>query len=269
MLNHLQKLVETAKETYSRWKRWVSLDEQESFKEHLRTLKLLGPKLVSRKADFTQARIKKDTEILALTGNAFNYPSPAIRLRPTALPKFTGNKRDYRWKKHWETLQKQGEPTGSSEVKKVQLLDSLEDKITQDLRLTSYNTVEDVFLVPENRFGNQTTIASKIVEELKRIPPVKGYQPRKIVELFEAVEKALQDLSDLGDTSTIKSPLMSKSIETKLPESLKKEWLVYAADKKNSVAPEKQFDSLLSFIKEHESIYKQHEQLRDEEPSRK
>lgn len=149
------------------------------------------------------------------------------------------------------------------------MLDSLEDKITQDLRLTSYNTVEDVFLVPENRFGNQTTIASKIVEELKRIPPVKGYQPRKIVELFEAVEKALQDLSDLGDTGTIKSPLMSKSIETKLPESLKKEWLVYAADKKNSVAPEKQFDSLLSFIKEHESIYKQHEQLRDEEPSRK
>lgn len=65
MLNHLQKLVETAKETYSRWKRWVPLDEQESFQKHLRTLELLVPKLVSRKADFIQARIKKDAEGLA------------------------------------------------------------------------------------------------------------------------------------------------------------------------------------------------------------
>ena len=270
MLNHLQKLMETAKETYSRWKRWVPLDEQESFQERLKTLELLVPKLVARKANFIQARIKKDTEGLILTGNAFSYPSPAIRLKPTALPKFTGNKRDFhRWKKDWEALQKQGEPTGSSEVKKAQLLDSLEDKIRRDLRLTSYNTAEDIFQVLENRFGNRTTIAIEIVEELQRIPPVKAYQPRNIVELIQAVEKALQDLSDLGDTGAIKNPLMTKSIETKLPETLKKEWLVYVADKKNPVALEKRFDSLLSFLKEQESIYEQLEQLRDEEPSRK
>ena len=75
----------------------------------------------------------------------------------------------------------QGEPTGSSEVKRVQLLDSLEDKITRDLHLTSYNTAEDIFRVLENQFGNRTTIAIEIVEELQRIPPVKGYQPHKIL----------------------------------------------------------------------------------------
>lgn len=83
------------------------------------------------------------------------------------------------------------------------------------------------------------------------------------------MEKALKDLSDLGDTGAIKNPLMTKSIETKHPETLKKEWLVYVADKRNAVAPEKRFDSLLSFLKEQESIYEQLEQLRDEEPSRK
>ena len=107
------------------------------------------------------------------------------------------------------------------------------------------------------------------MEELQRIPPVKAYQARKIVELIQAVEKALQDLSDLGDTGAIKNPLMTKSIETKLPETLKKEWLVYVADKKNPVALEKRFDSLLSFLKEQESIYEQLEPLRDEGPSRK
>lgn len=44
------------------------------------------------------------------------------------------------------------------------------------------------------------------------------------------VQKALQDLSDLGDTGAIKNPLVTKLIESKLPEILKKEWLVHMAD---------------------------------------
>ncbi|XP_035812328.1 uncharacterized protein LOC118471497 [Amphiprion ocellaris] len=101
------------------------------------------------------------------------------------------------------------------------------------------------------------------------MPAVKGHQPRKIVELIQAVEKALQDLSDLGETGAIKNPLVTKSIESKLPEHLKKEWLVYAADRRNAVTPEKRFDSLLTFLKEQESIYEQLEQLREEEPGKK
>ena len=125
---------------------------------------------------------------------------PSIRLKPTALPRFSGNKRDFhRWRKDWEALQRQGEPTGSREVKKFQLFDSLDERITRDLRLTTYNTAEDVFPVLGNRYGNQTTIAIEIVEELQKMPAVRSHQPRKIVELIQAVEKALQDLSDLGD----------------------------------------------------------------------
>ena len=151
-------------------------------------------------------------------------------------------------------------------MKKFQLLDSLDEGITRDLRLTTYNTAEDVFCVLGNRYGNQTAIAIEIVEELQKMPAVRSHQPRKIVELIQAVEKALQDLSDLGDTGAIKNPLVIKSIECKLPENLKKEWLVYVADSRNAVFPDNRFDSLLAFLKEQEFIYEQLEQLMDEEP---
>lgn len=80
--------------------------------------------------------------------------------------------------------------------------------------------------------------------------------------------KALQNLSDLGDTSAIKNPLATKSIESKLPESLKKEWLVHAADGRNGVVPGNRFDCLLTFLKEQETIYEQLEHLKEEDPSR-
>ena len=54
-----------------------------------------------------------------------------------------------------------------------------------------------------------------------------------------------------------------KSIECKLPENLKKEWLVYVADGRNVVFPN---NILLAFLKEQECIYEQLEQLKDEEP---
>lgn len=72
--------------------------------------------------------------------------------------------------------------------------------------------------VLENRYGNKFTIALEIVEKLEKIPPVKGNQPRKVVDLIQAVEKALTDLSALGSTGAMKNPLIVKSIESKLPE---------------------------------------------------
>ena len=114
--------------------------------------------------------------------------------------------------------------------------------MTRDLRLTSYNTAEDIFRVLENRYGNHTSIAVEIVVELQKMPAVRGYQPRKIVELIQTVEKALQDLSDLGDTGAIKNPLVTKSIESELPDTLKKEWLVYATEIKRSGPTQNRFD---------------------------
>lgn len=70
------------------------------------------------------------------------------------------------------------------------------------------------------------SVALDIAKKPQRIPAVRGHALRKIVELIKTVEKAL----DLRDTGAIKKPLMTKSIESKLPEALKKEWVVYAPD---------------------------------------
>lgn len=193
-------------------------------------------RIISRKADFIRARREEDAERKTAPPSISNNPVTTIKLKPTSLPKFTGNKRDfYRWKRDWEALQKQGEPTGSKEVKKIQVLDSLDKKIARDCSLTTYNTAEDIFRVLENR--NVTAIAIEIVEDLQKISAIRGYQPRKIVDLIQTVEKALGDLSDLGNTGAIKNPLVTKSIEGKLPESLKKEWLVHVSDQQTSVTP--------------------------------
>ncbi len=142
------------------------------------------------------------------------------------------------------------------------MLDSLDEKIVRKLRLTTYNTADDIFRVLKNRYGNVTAIAIEIVEDLQKIPAIRSHQLRKIVELIQEVEKALGDLSDLGNTGAIKNLLVTKSIEGKLPESLKKEWLVHISDQQSAVTPDNRFDILLTFLKKQESIYEQLEQLR-------
>lgn len=42
-----------------------------------------------------------------------------------------------------ESLQRQGEPSGSSEVKKINPLGSMNDRISKDIRLSTYSTAED------------------------------------------------------------------------------------------------------------------------------
>ena len=134
-----------------------------------------------------------------------------IRLKPVSLPKFSGSMREFHhWKKDWESLQKQGEPSTSPEVKQFQLLDCMEEKVKNDVKLTSYSTVEDMFRVLENRYGNRSTIALQIVAELEKTPAVKGDQPRKVIDLIQAAEKALADLTDLRNPGAINHPLMNR-----------------------------------------------------------
>lgn len=177
-------------------------------------------------------------------------PQPVLKIKPTSLPKFTGFRRNFhRWRKDWERLQKQGEPTGSVEVKKFQLLDSVDERICRDLRLSTYNSAEDIFRVLQNRYGNKPTIALEIIEYLEMIPP--SHQPRKVIDLIQAVEKALNDLIKLESTGAIKNPLVIRSIESKLPDNMKRDWLTFMVNPTNGVTPDNHFDSLLTFTGGH------------------
>lgn len=176
LLTHLQELTRMAKDSFEWWKRWALSDQRQEIQDRLKDLSQKIPVLVSRKADFICQRLKKEQHQVSPIPH--DPLTAAVRLRPTTLPKFSRNKRDFhRWRKDWEALQKQGEPSGSKEVKKFQLLDSLVEKITRDLRLTSYREADNIFRVLENRFGNQTAIAIEIVEEVQRMPAVKNHQP--------------------------------------------------------------------------------------------
>ncbi|KAK7933354.1 hypothetical protein WMY93_004250 [Mugilogobius chulae] len=266
MLSQLEKRMKVAKEAYDQWSRWAPAQEKKDLQGRMKGLEVGSAKLVSRKATLIQSKVEQVVNQVATT----SFQTPTIKLRPTALPRFDGCRRNFHsWKKDWQALQAQGEPTGSQEVRKFQLLDSLEEKVQRDLRLSTCGTAEEIFRLLENRFGNKTAIALEIVEELQAMPSVKGHQPKKIIELIRVVEKALSDLSELGDTGALKNPLMTKSLESKLPEVLKKEWLLFVATEK-SVQPQKdRFDMLLSFLKSQEGIYEELDQLREEEPVRR
>ena len=242
MLTHLEKLVHKAKEAHQNWNRWAPPAEKKDFDCRVRELEVLLPNLVSQKAALIKAAsIKEDTKQVHSLA-----PVAAIKLKATALPKFSSNKQDYyRWRKEWEALQKQDEPTGP------------------------YSSSDEIFRVVDNRFGNQATIAFEIGEEVQATPPVRSGQPRRIVELIQAVEKAIYDLNELGNADAIMNPLVTKSIESKLPETLKRDWLTYAADEGNTVNHQNRFDKLITFLKSQESIYEQLDQLRDDvEPTK-
>lgn len=42
--------------------------------------------------------------------------------------------------------------------------------------------------------------------------PVKGNQPRKVIDVIQTVEKALADLTELGNSGAIRNPLVIKTI---------------------------------------------------------
>lgn len=113
----------------------------------MKGLRTFSNKLEARRAEFTTAQRIAEEEKSAAAVDMPTTPTtqttPIVRVKPASLPKFHGCKRNFhRWRKDWENLQKQGEPTGSAEVKKMQLLDSVEDKISRDLHLSTYKQLK-------------------------------------------------------------------------------------------------------------------------------
>ncbi|XP_073732568.1 uncharacterized protein [Misgurnus anguillicaudatus] len=260
----MEKLIKETSSAFTAWESWIPVAEVSDFRKRSRDLRVAYNELDMRKAEFAKARwIAVEKQGTDLNQEPTGPRIPVVKIKPTKLPTFSGCKRDFhRWRSDWESLQKQGEPTGSPEVKKIQLLDSVEEKIVKDLRLSTYSTADDVFRVLSNRYGNKNAIALEIVEELEKIPPVKGNQPRKVVDLIQTVEKALADLTDLGSTGAIKNPMVVKSLESKLPEFVKKDWLMFMVNHTNGVTQDNHFDMLLDFLKKQEEIFERLDYLR-------
>lgn len=187
---------------------------------------------------------------------------PLISLERARLPIFSGDMRNYyRWKAEWEDLQRLGNPHGLENVRKFHLLGSLDDKVKRDLVLSSCGSTADVFRVLDNKYGNKPKIVLLISKEVQELPPIKGNQPRKTIELIQAVEKALYDLQFLGEEDAVKNRIVAQSIESKLPDSLKEKWLTHKNDPASGFSSRNHFDCLLQYLKRQEDILEELDQL--------
>ncbi|CAI5637442.1 unnamed protein product [Oreochromis niloticus] len=185
-----------------------------------------------------------------------------IALAPLSLPKFSGDRRSYwRWKSNWGTLQALAEPTGSPECRLFHLMDSIADSVKCELRLSHCRTASEVFRVLEDCYGDVSQIADDIILELQELPGVRNNKPREVLQLIQAVERALLDLIDLGCEDAMKNQLVIRSLESKLPDSMKERWLLYRCNPVNDVSPQNRFDKLWQFLKDQKTVLVQLEQL--------
>ncbi|XP_048092047.1 uncharacterized protein LOC125289336 [Alosa alosa] len=175
---------------------------------------------------------------------------------------FSGDMTDYYWwKAEWEELEQQGNPQRTAGVTRFHLLASLSDRVKKDLVLSSCASANEMFRRLDNRFGNKAKIVLRISEEVQGLPPVKGDNPRKAIELIQAVERALSNLVILGEEEVIKNRWVAQSLESKLPSSLKEKGITHKTKPVNSFAPHKHFDCLLRFLKKQEAILEELDQL--------
>lgn len=187
---------------------------------------------------------------------------PQINLERTRLPTFLGDMTDYyRWKAEWEELEQLGNPQRTTGVTRFHLLSSLSDRVKKDLVLSSCVSADEMFRRLDNRFGNKAKIVLRISEEVKSLPPVKGNNPRKAIELIQAIERALSNLVILGEEDIIKNRWVAQSLESKLPSSLKEKWITHKTEPVNGFATHNHFDCLLRFLKKQEVILEELDHL--------
>ncbi len=141
----------------------------------------------------------------------------------------------YRWKAEWEELEQLGNPQRTAGVTRFHLLASLDDRVKKDLVLSSCALADERFRRLDNRFGNKAKIVLKISEEVQGLPAVKGENPRKAIELIQAVERALSNLVILREEEVIKNRWVAQSLESKLPSSLKEKWIAHKMESVNGL----------------------------------
>ncbi len=75
------------------------------------------------------------------------------------------------------------------------------------------------------------------------------------------MERAALDLTDLGCTDAMQNQLVIQSLKSKLPDVMKREWLMYVRSSNNNVHPGNRFDKLLLFHEDQKSLPVRLEQL--------
>lgn len=89
---------------------------------------------------------------------------------------------------------------------------------------------------------------------------MKSYQPRRVIELIQTIERALHNHTEPDGANVIKNLLMTRSIESKLPSNMKRDWVRFMRQPSNGVTAENYFNSLLKYLKDEEATLEHQEQ---------
>lgn len=220
------------------------------------------PKLEPAAARIQQTVDQPNVLVASPSPSMQTISKPQISLERTRLPIFSGDMTDYyRWKAEWAELEQLGNPMRTAGVTRFHLLASLSERVKKDLVLSSCSSPEEMFKRLDNHFGNKARIVLKIAEDIESLPPVKGNNPRKAIELIQAVERALSNLVILGEEDILKNRLVAQSLERKLPNSLKEKWIEYKAEPLHGFTPQTHFDCLLLYLQKQEAVLEELDQL--------
>ena len=195
------------------------------------------------------------------------FMMPRIALAPMTLPTFSGDKRGYyQWRDKWARMQQMAEPTGSPELMLFHLLDSISDTVKKELRLDYCRDVNDVFRALQSCYGNVPQIVKEITTELQEFPAVRGNQPKETLQLIQAVEMAVHDLTDLQSVHVLQNQLVVDALERKLPMDLMRQWLAVKLNPLNGINDFNLFDGLLHFLRGQKEILMQQDLLLSKRP---
>lgn len=109
-----KRLVQEMIASLTAWEIWIPVDQKANLDSRRKGLKKLTNRLKARRAEFliVQRTAEEESRGRVLEKHELTLQpaqQPILKIKPTSLPKFSGLERNYyRWRRDWESLQKQG-----------------------------------------------------------------------------------------------------------------------------------------------------------------
>ena len=172
-----------------------------------------------------------------------------LKLQPMPLPKFHGEIKEYpRFK---DDFQKQVVPSVSETQQPYVLKSCLTGDALDDVKNVDHS-IEEMWKRLDNKYGEPSKIIDVIMNDIKKIKPVKENENIKFIKLVDTVERSFRDLERLKLDSELSNAHSVSLIEEKLPASMKMLWAEHVTCKMGITA--NKFPSLLKFLVERKSI---------------
>ena len=178
-----------------------------------------------------------------------NQRSYGLKLQPMPLPKFNGDIKEYpRFK---DDFANQVVPA-VSERQQPYVLKSCLSGVPLDIVKNVDNCISSMWERLDDKYGEPSKIIDVIMNDIKRLKPVKDNDNAKFVKLIDIVERSYRDLERLNLEQELSNAQSVSMIEDKLPLGMKMLWSEHV--KCRMARTTNKFPELLKFLIERKSI---------------